>query len=329
MTRFMTNYLSHELAQAEALMLRYLHSYNVLGPMAIEHLSTGGKRLRSRLALEATHALGGSIDAAIPWAAACEMLHNATLVHDDFQDGDTLRRGQPTTWVQHGAAQAINVGDLMLMLPYQIIEQIPLNDIRWPLCQAMASRMSAVIGGQAQELLLNTATDPTWDIYIQTIRGKTSALFELPVLGAAIIAGKTFSQAAELAVPFQTLGLLFQLQDDVIDLYGDKGRGAPGADIREGKVSALVVQHLTLAPQDKPWLLSILRQSRNETPESDVQKVIARFKESGALEQCLRQLSEMRSAILHAPALAGQKALLGVAASLVERVFVPLQHLFV
>ncbi|MCA9571733.1 MAG: polyprenyl synthetase family protein, partial [Myxococcales bacterium] len=83
-----------------------------LGVIAREHLATGGKRLRARLALATMQALGGDRREAVPWAAAAEMLHNATLVHDDLQDGDAVRRGHPAVWARHGANQAINVGDL-------------------------------------------------------------------------------------------------------------------------------------------------------------------------------------------------------------------------
>jgi hypothetical protein len=95
------------------------------GHMVQEHLATGGKRLRSRLALSAIEAMGGTREHGVGWAAACELVHNATLIHDDLQDGDRVRRGNPTTWVRHGAAQAINAGDLLLMLPFLAIEAVP------------------------------------------------------------------------------------------------------------------------------------------------------------------------------------------------------------
>ena len=90
-----------------------------LGAILWEHVNTGGKRLRARLALASCQALGGTREQAVAWAAACELLHNATLIHDDLQDGDEVRRGREALWVRHGAAQAINAGDLALMLPYR------------------------------------------------------------------------------------------------------------------------------------------------------------------------------------------------------------------
>ena len=92
--------------------------------IAGEHLSTGGKRLRARLAMETGVRLGAEGKEILPWAAACELLHNATLVHDDLQDGDRVRRGQPTMWVKHGPAQAINAGDLMWVAPYLALEKL-------------------------------------------------------------------------------------------------------------------------------------------------------------------------------------------------------------
>ena len=92
--------------------------------IVLEHLSTGGKRIRVRLAISVYEELGGDNGAIVDWAAAVEMLHNATLLHDDIQDGDTQRRNHPTAWVTHGVGQALNAGDLMLMLPTVALEEM-------------------------------------------------------------------------------------------------------------------------------------------------------------------------------------------------------------
>ncbi|MEO1174347.1 MAG: polyprenyl synthetase family protein, partial [Myxococcota bacterium] len=127
------------------------------GDIVREHLSTGGKRIRARLALAAADALGATADSSIPWAAACELLHNATLIHDDLQDGDELRRGQPTAWVRHGMPSAINAGDLLLVLPTLAIERVPLSaDVRWHLSRALAYEATRVIRGQVAEFEMTT-----------------------------------------------------------------------------------------------------------------------------------------------------------------------------
>lgn len=298
-------------------------SPDLLGGMAQEHLATGGKRLRARLALAAATALGAPEDAALAWATACELAHNATLVHDDVQDGDPVRRGQPTVWKRHGVAQAINAGDLLFMVPYTAVLQAEHSPVTASLCAALANFLGTVIRGQALECSLLAAGATERPVYERMIRGKTSALFELPVYGAALIAGHGADAAAALTRPFAPLGMLFQMQDDTLDLYGDKGREAPGSDIREGKISALVVEHLARAPADRPWLLNILRTERDATREADVLEVMRRFVASGARSGVL-------AAIAH-EAQAAQAAvspqLAPVLADLIELVLHPIRHL--
>ena len=89
-----------------------------------EHLKTGGKRLRARLVAAAGEALNAPLDGITAWAAAVELMHNATLIHDDIQDNDRMRRGQPTTWAKYGVGQAINVGDFGLMLPFMLAAEM-------------------------------------------------------------------------------------------------------------------------------------------------------------------------------------------------------------
>ena len=110
------------------------HANDFCGNMLQEHLDTGGKRLRAKLTLQLAELFHINHHDALQWALAVELLHNATLIHDDIQDGDRTRRNRPTTWTIHGVPQAINAGDLGLMLPYQCIETMDVSDgIRWRL----------------------------------------------------------------------------------------------------------------------------------------------------------------------------------------------------
>ncbi|MEQ1877505.1 MAG: polyprenyl synthetase family protein, partial [Bdellovibrionia bacterium] len=127
------------LKEVEQLMVSLAHGNGLspMGPIIEEQLASGGKRLRARLALSAMECFGGRAESAIPWAAACEFLHNATLIHDDIQDGDKVRRGKPTVWVLHGTPQAINAGDLMLMLPVSALNHLKTDSaIKWKLSLA-------------------------------------------------------------------------------------------------------------------------------------------------------------------------------------------------
>ena len=196
-----------------------------------EHLATGGKRLRARLALAAGEALGAPPADSTAWAAAVEMMHNATLIHDDIQDQDKMRRGSPTTWARYGVAQAINVGDLGLMLPFSIVADMATTaDVSAGLMGLLAQHGVRAAEGQTLTLTMLSNRQFDFETYRRCIEGTTGAFFALPIEGAAILAGFNTVDARALAAGFLRLGVLYQLQDDVLDLYGLKGRDLPGGD---------------------------------------------------------------------------------------------------
>jgi geranylgeranyl diphosphate synthase type I len=297
------------------------------GVMVQEHLACGGKRIRARLALSAMEALGGARADAVGWAAAVELLHNATLIHDDIQDGDRVRRGQPTTWVRHGVAQAINAGDLLLMLPFLAVGHAA-SPQRWRLCEILAEGACRVVRGQVEELSMLPAESLSGEAWHRVVEGKTGGLFCLPVEGAALLAGHDAAEAARIAAAFMPLGVLFQLQDDVLDLYGDKGREAPGADLREGKISALVVAHIARCPADRDGLLALLRTSREQTRQADVDEAISRFRQSGALSDVLGDILDQIERVESSEILRRYPALRGVALQITALAMQPIAHLW-
>lgn len=316
------------LEEVRALMLRLATgpSFERLGAIVQEHLYTGGKKLRARLALSAVDALGGEAVDSVGWAAACELLHNATLIHDDLQDSDPLRRGHYTVWVRHGQAQAINAGDLLLMLPFIALEHLSVDSsVRWELARAIARRAEDTVRGQSLEMCLLHGGRWDWASYAEAAMGKTSALMVLPVHGAALLSGRSPEAAAALGDCFRNIGLLFQIQDDVIDLYGDKGRGKVGGDIREGRVTALVAEHLRLCPADQTWLIGILSTARDETSDRDVEQVARRFERSGALAAVFDRLEALEQATLAAPALLAEPRLAAVAKAMIDKVLEPVR----
>ena len=298
------------------------------GLMVQEHLATGGKRLRARLALSATTALGARRESAIGWAAAVELLHNATLIHDDIQDQDRMRRGKPTTWAVHGQAQAINAGDLMLMLPFLALSNTMVSDqIRWQLSWRLADQAAKTVRGQVEEIDVLHKKQLSDEGYFRFIQGKTGGFFALPVEGAALIAGLALDDACKIGAAFEPLGVLFQLQDDILDLYGEKGRESIGADIREGKPSILVLRYLELKPEDSDWLWSILKRSREETTQEDVDLVIERFRNSGALDKALADIERYRAKIQSCNILRQYQYLHKIACELTELSLKPIRHL--
>lgn len=315
--------------RVKALMLKLAagERFERLGAIVQEHLLTGGKKLRARLALSAADALGVSTDLAVGWAASCELLHNASLVHDDLQDRDEYRRGRFSVWVRHGEAQAINAGDLLLMLPYLALEHIDVPPERkWALTLAVAKRAEETVRGQSLEMSLYSSCRWDWTSYDAAATGKTSALMTLPVHGAALLAGRDPEVASRLADCFRDLGLLFQMQDDVVDLFGDKGRDRPGGDLREGRVSALVVEHLTQHPEDLRWLGPILGKPREETTDADVARVAEVFRE-GTLQGVLQRIRDVSARILEAAPLCEEPALLEVAKALTALSVAPIRGL--
>jgi len=322
--------LDEPLQAVEALMRRLAagERFERLGAIVQEHLFTGGKRLRARVALESVSALGGAGEAGVAWAAACELLHNATLVHDDLQDGDPLRRGHFTVWIRHGRAQAVNAGDLLLMLPYLAVDHVPVDDgVRYQLCRAVARRAEQTVRGQSLEMGLLQSGLWAWEDYAEAARGKTSALMALPVHGAALIAGFDPGWASEVADPFRSVGLLFQIMDDVIDLFGDKGRGERGGDLREGRVSALVTEHLRRVPEDRDWLVSSLTKPRDETGDEEIDALAGRFERCGTLRAVIGRIRTLRDEISDCEAFRREPRIRPVAQHLIDLSLQPLRHL--
>jgi len=313
------------LAQVDALMLRLAvgDRLDPSGRIAQEMVLTGGKRVRARLALATVEVLGGLAGAGnrqrgIPWAAACEMLHHATLVHDDIQDGDRVRRDRPTAWAQHGVAQAINAGDLMLMLPFLAIGQLDASaGTKERLMALLADAAVRTARGQATELALLESGQLSFGEWSHAAEGKSGVLLGLPVSGAALLAGLDRTTAEDLGRPFVEIGVLYQLQDDLLDLSLEKGHGRRAGDVREGKVSALVVAHLALHPEDRVDLLDFLRSPARRSEEAEVERVIRAFEREGAAAQVRDWAQQLAAQVLAAPRLRAVPPLWEVAEELV------------
>jgi geranylgeranyl diphosphate synthase type I len=260
--------------------------------MSQYHFSTGGKRLRAMIPLWIFDACGAELSPAIKLGSALEMIHNATLVHDDLQDGDTVRRGKETIWKKWSEAQAINCGDAMFEFATEILTEMQIEPkANLQVIQRVMRGTLQVIEGQAQEFLMKDEAYPLLDRYLEVIRGKTAALMATAV-GASLIAleknNVTINQAEDAAMQ---MGVLFQLQDDLLDLYGDKGRDRAGSDIAEGKVSALIAICYQMASKsEKEQVGEILRKSRESTTDADIERVMKIIEFSGAKAQVIHQI---------------------------------------
>ncbi len=262
------------------------------------HLSTGGKRLRPILALLTARALGVDEEKVMPFAVACELLHNWLLIHDDIEDGDTVRRGKPAVWVKYGLAHGVNVGDGMAHYAIKSVlrcyeKGVPAETV-FRLLEVYADTAIKTAEGQALEINLRNNDHPTEEEYMRMVTGKTAYYLTIPMVGAAVIAGMDDNFVNRIVEYGKCVGPAFQIRDDVIDLTEGKGRDDIGNDIKEGKRSILVVYALEAASEEeKNKLIEILNKPREETTREDVLWVVELFRKTGAIERANQKAEEL------------------------------------
>lgn len=300
-----------------------------LSMMTEYHMSTGGKRLRAILPIAVAEALGHDPSSLVAFGAACELLHNATLVHDDLQDGDRVRRGHDTIWVKYGAPQAINLGDAMLYATMLLVDQLEVSgENRRAAMSRVARETLRVVDGQEREFALKELDMPDAESYFAMVEGKTSGLFALPVVGAAELCGASRGLCAALQEVTRHLGVVFQIQDDVLDLYGDKGREEPGSDIGEGKISMLVVHALHNAEEeDALWLRELLRRDREDVSSADVARASELFKTCGALDAAFAEIDRRATLASQDPVIGEHPELASLIAGMVDVFLEPIKSI--
>lgn len=303
---------------------------STLGEMSAYHMSSGGKRLRAMLPLMVADSLGYDPSRLIPFGAACEMLHNATLVHDDLQDGDRTRRGQETVWCRYGAPQAINLGDAMFYYALLLLENLNVTlRCRQGVSKRLLLGTLQVLDGQEREFALTEMSQPTLADYFRMVEGKTSGLFAIPMAGAATVCGASPRIVSALEEAATEMGVLFQIQDDLLDLFGDKGREEKGSDIAEGKRSALVVYALEHSDEEsREWLRAVLDKPRERTSSEEIAKAITLLRDGGALEYTLGEIARRRRAALAAVAKSRIPALEALVLGMCDLFLAPIQGLF-
>lgn len=189
------------------------------------HLKTGGQRVRAMLALHAGSCLGLAPRDSRILAATCELLHNASLVHDDLHDRDIQRRGQSSVWHKFGDEVAICAGDLLLSGAYLALSQFE-QVARLPeLFARVHSRVSSAVRGQCGELGRAAHSPMNLDDFIKTARAKSGALLSLPTELALLAAGQTqaLGSARQAAESF---AVGYQIYDDLLDVEKDAARQA-------------------------------------------------------------------------------------------------------
>jgi len=252
---------------------------------ASRHLiEAGGKRLRPFLTLKSCEVVGGHAEDALSVAAAIELLHTFTLIHDDIMDRDRQRRGRQTVHVKWGIPIAITAGDLLFakvyesVLHYTDLERVPPNRLLKVL-DIITDATIAICEGQASDMLFEEKETISEEEYFKMIGGKTAALLKAAAQTGAIVGGGTDLQVEHVGDFAFRSGLAFQIVDDILGLTADEQRlGKPvGSDIREGK-RTLVISHAlrTADGAQRKLILSTLGNRKASTDEiRKVTRVIA------------------------------------------------------
>ncbi len=261
-----------------------------------------GKRIRPLLVLMVCSASGGDWHAALPGAAAVELIHNFSLIHDDIEDRSPLRRGRPTVWSKWGIPQAINAGDAMFALAH--LEAIRLGETISPAlglkaAELLQSTCLHLTQGQFRDLAYETQADLSLDDYWTMVEGKTGALIAASTQLGALAASSTDKTIALYREFGRLMGLAFQVQDDYLGIWGNSAMTGKSneSDLATRKITLPVLYGLSQAgafarrwraggiePGEVPDITSLL--------EADGGKDFTLAKENELLERALSALDE-------------------------------------
>ena len=239
-------------------------------------MDLGGKRLRPVLVLMACDAVGGDINRALTPAIGLEMFHNFTLLHDDVMDKADIRRGKPTVHVKWDDNTAILSGDAMLTMATQLIAQAP-ADVMPQVMDLYNRTAMEIYEGQQYDVDFEKRNDVTVDEYIEMIRLKTSVLLGCACKMGALIGGADEATAQLFYKVGENLGLAFQLQDDMLDVWGDEATfgKAIGGDIMNNKKTFLLINAMQRATDDHKVELSLWLSTPNASRAVKVPAVTA------------------------------------------------------
>ena len=239
-------------------------------------IGAGGKRVRPLVAMAIFRACGGDDPQdMIDLGAALELIHSATLLHDDIIDAGEIRRGRSSAYLRYGAADTLVAGDFLFSRAFEICGRFDETIVRWASGACIALTEGEILQGRLRR---NPAV--TVDDYHEIIRRKTACLFQAGARIAAHVAGAPRELVERLAHCGEAIGMAFQVIDDLLDVVGDPAQtGKPvGIDLRDGNPSLPIV--LTLPRSD-----GVARTWQDETPsDGDVVAALAEIRVGGALE---------------------------------------------
>jgi len=268
---------------------------------AMTHLFTGGgKRFRAILPRLVGEATGSAHEGHYTLGSSIEIIHNFTLVHDDIMDQDPIRRGLNAVHVEYDDATAINAGDAMLAVGFEILadsDEISPENLKF-LVQSIGEMVRRVAEGQQEDFDFEQRDYVSEEEYIAMIAGKTSAMFETCAETGAKLAGAESETVENMAEWGLKLGLCFQLMDDLIDITGDtETLGKPaGSDVVQGK-KTLIAIHALDSGNDLPAFSKVY--GKGECTDEDLAKAVEELRNNGsidyAMDRAMRYHSEAHS----------------------------------
>jgi geranylgeranyl diphosphate synthase type I len=255
-----------------------------------------GKLVRPRLCLLSCRAVGADPMVAVPAAAAIELIHNYSLIHDDVEDRDEMRRGRPSAWKVFGDAQAINAGDCIHSLAFAALDELDAMRVeperRLRATAILSEANVRLCEGQAHDIALQSRDTATEDEYLDMIGRKTGALMSAAAEMGAVLGGAHDAQARAFREFGSRLGLGFQIRDDILGIWGDpQATGKPaGADLTRKRCSYPVVWAVARATgEDREALLNV----RAESPSAAVAAAIDTLERLGARERAEELAADM------------------------------------
>ncbi|MBW8010016.1 MAG: polyprenyl synthetase family protein [Chloroflexi bacterium] len=305
----------------EARMQKFTKSYPIDFRVALEKLLVyGGKRIRPKLNLLVGRMLNANSDQLITSAAAIELLHTATLVHDDLIDGALFRRGTPTLNSSWNAAKTVLAGDLLFSHSAKLAAETGSLEI----IRLFADTLATIVNGEVTQLFEKSEpTNP--EKYYRRIYAKTASLFEAATKAAAYLSPVDEDVIDAVSMFGREIGMAFQIVDDVLDFTGKQSTvGKPVAsDLRQGLITLPVFYYIESHPNDPAIEKSLNMVNGGLADDAITERLVESIRDSGAIERALeeaRRYSERGiRALEELPANNEQGVLIELALELTER----------
>ena len=245
-------------------------------------IKAGGKKFRPALTLLSCQAVGGKPEKALKAAAAIELTHTFSLIHDDIMDNDDSRRGKPAVHKVWGEPLAILAGDSLFAKSFELLSQSAEDNIAYErvvdALQVLTNSCINICEGQALDMAFEDTFNVTKDEYMNMIYKKTGDLITASTTIGAIMGGASSNEIQALRTYGKQIGLAFQIQDDYIDLTGDESIGKPvGSDLVEGKKTLMVVYALEKANKEDHDRLVELLEANDESIIPEAMEILEKY----------------------------------------------------